>query len=98
MFCRDLEENQIAEKYLNCQLNEAAQDEFELHILECEHCQSSLELLQSVRDDLISRAHELRTYSPAAPRRVRWTWVTAAALVVLVIACGLLQLRKLQHT
>lgn len=86
MACRSADKDDLATKYLNGQLNPAAQDDFELHILECRNCQHALEALQAMRDALAARAHEIRSYSSVARGRLRWEWVGAAALFV--IACG----------
>lgn len=86
MACRDVDKNDLASKYLNGQLDPAAQDDFELHILECRNCQHSLEALQAMRDVLAARAHEIRSYSSVAHGRLRWEWIGAAALFV--VACG----------
>jgi TolA-binding protein len=86
MACRSADKNDLATKYLNGQLNPAAQDDFELHILECRDCQHSLEALQAMRDALAARAHEIRSYSSVARGRLRWEWIGVAALFV--VACG----------
>ena len=84
MLCRDVEENEIAERYLRGQLDSAAQDEFELHILDCSRCLASVELLQAVSEDLASRAPEIRTQASIPEPRARWSWVAVAVLSILV--------------
>ena len=86
MACRSADKDDLATKYLNGQLSPAAQDDFELHILECRSCQHSLEALQATRDALAARAHEIRSYSSVARGRLRWGWIGVAALFV--VACG----------
>ena len=98
MVCREVEQDELVAKYVSGKLDPAAQDNFEIHILECESCRTSVEILQAVREDVVARAHEIRASSLVPPRRLRWSWVTVPALVVLVMALGPLQLRKLQHT
>lgn len=87
MVCRDVEKNDLAEKYLNGQLDPATEDDFELHILECRNCQDFLEALQAVRDDLAAHAHEIRSHSTFTRGHLRWAWVGVAALFAMV--CGL---------
>jgi len=87
MSCRVIEDNDLISKYLNGQLNPEAQDQLELHILECPTCQEAVELYQTVRDEVAVRAHEIRTYR--SPRgRLRWSWVAVAALIVIVSGIG----------
>ena len=38
MNCQNVGEDGIAEKYLKGELQEPLQDEFEVHILECDRC------------------------------------------------------------
>ena len=63
--CGKTDRNELAEKYLNGQLDEAEQDTFEIHILECGQCLDTVELLQAVRFDLTERASVIRTQTPA---------------------------------
>lgn len=95
MLCRDVERNEIAEKYLNGQLDPALQDEFELHILDCRRCLASLELLEAVREDLAARAREIRSHASATGVRFRWKWVAVAALSLLALTIGFVSTRKL---
>jgi len=92
MVCREVEKNDLVAKYVSGQLDPAAQDDFEIHILDCESCRASVEILQVVREDLIARAHEIRAYSPKPRGGLRWRWVTVSALCVLALAVGLRQL------
>jgi anti-sigma factor RsiW len=43
MQCQELHRDELAEKYLNGQLDPAAQDEFEIHLLECVQCLRQVE-------------------------------------------------------
>ena len=63
--CGKTDRNELAEKYLNGQLDGAEQDTLEIHILECEQCLDTVELLQAVRFDLTERASVIRTQTPA---------------------------------
>src|SRR5215471_17484608 len=88
---QELHQGELAEKYLNGQLDPATQDEFELHILECPACQKTVELLQTVRDDLAAHAHEIRAYSPVSRGYLRWAWIAVAGLVVVAGGIGVRQ-------
>jgi anti-sigma factor RsiW len=70
MVCRDVQENELAEKYLNGQLDPMLRDAFEAHILDCSHCLSSVELLQAVREDLAAHAHAIRSQSAVTGGRL----------------------------
>lgn len=81
MSCRVIDENDLIPKYLHGQLDPTAQDELELHILECRDCQQAVELLQTVRDEVATRAPEIRSYS-IDRGRLWWAWVAVAALIL----------------
>jgi tetratricopeptide repeat protein len=83
MDCEGVARGELAEEYLQGRLDAARQDDFEAHILECEKCLRAVEALQTVRDDLAARAHEIRVYS-VSRGRLRWSWVGVAALVLIV--------------
>jgi anti-sigma factor RsiW len=55
MECRELYREESAEKYLNGQLDPAARDEFEVHILECAECLRRVEALEMLRQELAQR-------------------------------------------
>jgi tetratricopeptide (TPR) repeat protein len=95
MECRQLHRDELAEKYLNGQLAPAAQDEFEVHILECESCQRQVEAVQALRQELAERAHQIRAYSQVEQHRFRWQWVTVAAFALVVFA-GLVEFRRMK--
>src|SRR5436305_4538083 len=83
MDCQDLARGELAQEYLQGRLDQAKQDDFEAHILECEKCLDAVEALQTVREDLSARAHEIRTY-PVTGGRLRWSWMAVAATIVVV--------------
>jgi hypothetical protein len=91
MDCSELDRGELAERYLTGQLDSSAQDEFEVHILECAKCLRAVEILQSVSDDLAQRAHEIRTDTSTGRLWLRWKWVAAGAFSVLLCAAGILQ-------
>lgn len=97
MVCRDVDKGDLAEKYLNGQLDPATQDDFELHILECRDCQHFLEALQAARDDLASHAHEIRSHSSFTRGGLQWAWVGAAALSVIALSLGITRFALHHH-
>jgi|SRR5215469_741989 len=88
MVCRDIEKNDIAIQYLSGELDSKLQDDFEGHLLECQRCQSILETLLHVRDDLQLRAHEIRSPSRIFQGYLRWAWGIAVGLFALAIGLG----------
>jgi len=55
-----LHRDELAEKYLHGHLDPAAQDEFEVHILECAQCLRQVEAVQTLRQELAERAPQIR--------------------------------------
>jgi len=94
MDCHEVARGELAEEYLQGRLDATRQDDFEAHILECEKCLQAVEALQAVRTDLETRAHEIRAYS-GSRGRLRWSWVAAAALFLVVT--GLVARQVGQH-
>ncbi len=92
MSCRFASENELAERYLNGQLEPHDQDSFETHILECADCLGYVEILQGLRTELSTNTP---TYTPA-PKVVRfspWRRWWQLASVAAVAACGILVLQ-----
>jgi tetratricopeptide (TPR) repeat protein len=92
MVCREIEDNDVAAKYFAGELGPEVQDEFETHLLECIHCQDSVESLQLASEDLALRAHEIRNHSREPRFGVRWSWVVIAASMVLAATLLMLPL------
>jgi cytoskeletal protein RodZ len=98
MECQELQQSELAEKYVSGQLDPATQDQFEMHILDCPACQQRVELLQTVREDLTAHAHEIRAYSIAPLGRLQWwSWAAVAAMFVIVGGLGLKEWRDLRR-
>jgi hypothetical protein len=97
MDCAKIDRNELAEKYLHRQLDEASQDEFEIHILECGQCLQAVELLQDIRFDLNERAPAIRTYTSVPPGWFRWQWIAAACSFLIIGSLGLLQFSRLRR-
>jgi len=92
---KDLARDELIEQYLNGQMQPAEQNDFEIHLLECSLCQQTLEVLQAVREDLVQRAHEIRSNSGNQQVRLRWKWAALAFTVLMVGALGVMQWGKL---
>jgi len=88
-YCRKSERGDLLAEYVGGELSPEVQSDFELHILECQRCQEALETLQVARDDLVARAHDIRSYSPATHTRRRWVVVGAATLSLILCSVGI---------
>src|SRR5947209_5848116 len=82
MDCRQVSERELAEKYVSGQLSSELQDQFEVHMLDCQECLSTVEALMSVRSSLAEQAHEIRRFSGRPARRFSLVWALAASLLV----------------
>jgi TolA-binding protein len=96
MECQELHRDEVAEKYLNERLDPSARDEFEVHILACAQCLQRVEAVQTLRQELAERAHQIRAYSEVERFRFRWRWVTVAAFSLVVCGLGVVELRKMK--
>jgi hypothetical protein len=90
MGCRVFDQEDVIPKYLSGRLDLATEDEFGMHLLECSDCQNAVETLQLVRQNLIAREHEIRSYSTAR-RRLWWPQLALAASLLLVFGIGFSQ-------
>ncbi|HEY1272173.1 MAG TPA: tetratricopeptide repeat protein [Terriglobales bacterium] len=94
MDCREADREELVEKYVSGQLDPEAQDDFEVHILECETCLRAVEVCQTLREELAERAHEIRGQTKV--RRAWLSWlIPAVALAMIVVGLGVYQVRKL---
>jgi hypothetical protein len=99
MDCLIVNREELAEKYLQGKLDSARQDEFETHLVECAKCLRELELLQTIRQDLAERAHEIRGWTARKGFFFRWKIVAIAAVVMILIAGSIaVRLRKQSTT
>src|SRR5215470_19078143 len=95
MDCSNIDRNELAEEYLNGALDEANQNDFEIHILECQKCLQAVETLQVVRFDLTDRAQAIRSQTPAQARWwFRWQWAAVACSLMIVGAWETWQWRQ----
>jgi tetratricopeptide (TPR) repeat protein len=98
MQCQELHRDELAEKYLNGQLDPAAQDEFEIHLLECVQCLRQVEAVQNLRQELDERAHQIRAYSQVEHSRFRWKWITVAAFSLVICGLGAIELGRMKSS
>ena len=96
MKCHEPHRDELAEKYLNGQLDPAAQDDFEIHILECAQCLRRVEVNQTLRQELAERAYQIRAYSQVERSRFRWHWATVAAFSLVLCGLGAVELRRMK--
>jgi len=82
MDCRQVSEHELAEKYVSGELDAELQDQFEVHMLDCPECLSSVETLMSVRNSLAAQADEIRKFPTPPARRFALVWTLAASLLV----------------
>ena len=82
MDCRQVSGHELAEKYVSGQLDAELQDQFEVHMLDCPECLSTVEALMSVRNSLAAQADEIRKLSTRPARRFSLVWTLAASLLV----------------
>ena len=78
MTCNDVQERDLAERYLLGHLDDAEREAFELHYFACARCYSNVQALGAVRDAL---AHQ-----PVRPRAGRRIWLSVAAALVLAVS------------
>src|SRR5436309_2219546 len=98
MDCRQVSGHELAEKYVSGQLDAELQDQFEVHMLDCPECLSTVETLMSVRNSLAAQADEIRKFSTRPARRFSLVWALAASLLVAgVVAFYFMQSRSHQH-
>src|SRR5215472_13216007 len=101
MECQVPIQTEVVEKYLNRQLDEAAEEEFEVHILDCPDCSSTLEALLIVRGDLLERAAEIRLQKSGWISRRNWRIIGlafACTMAAIVISVGTLSILTVQQS
>ena len=95
MECQQLHRDELAEKYLHGQLDPTAQDEFEIHILECAKCLRQVEAVQTLRQELSERSPQIRAHSQIERFQFRWQWVTVASFALVMCGLGIVEFRKI---
>jgi TolA-binding protein len=91
MNCREVEEQDIVERYFLGRLTDLQRDEFEQHYFECDACSSQLQTGYAIQEGL--RHHPPpRSREGGAWIRRKWFWMPAFALlasVALLLATGI---------
>jgi tetratricopeptide (TPR) repeat protein len=87
MNCKEVAEQDIAERYLLDRLTEPERDEFEKHYFECESCFSPLQTGLAVQTKLLHQPLVLTQARGASWRRM-WAWRPALAALVLLFGVG----------
>jgi len=87
--CRQVQQQELLERYLLGQMTDAEQESLELHYFECPRCLDELETYRALREELARRGAEIRTEpAPVRPART-WLWAPAlaacAAAIVVVV-------------
>jgi hypothetical protein len=97
MNCQRIAEDELVERYLNGQLEDALQDDLEVHILECPHCLERAEALRLARASLAERAPAIRSLPAKGTLQRRLGWVGIAAALVAVCGITWYQYRSGSH-
>jgi hypothetical protein len=95
MRCQEVENGEIATRYILGELNEADAMAYEAHFFECPGCLSNLQTAQSLREELRRRNQE-RPVAIATLRRprLRWyAWMAVAAAVIVFVGIAWQMLR-----
>jgi TolA-binding protein len=85
MNCREVEEQDITERYLLGQLAEPEREEFEKHYFECESCFSQVQTGLALQEEL-RRQPLVPARARGASLRRMWAW--SPAFVALLLLCG----------
>jgi tetratricopeptide (TPR) repeat protein len=94
MVCERVEREETIEKYLAGTLGQAELEAFEEHCFACSPCFEELEFQRTLQAELRESEKEIRDEALPARPAWRWTWVTAAATAVVILAVGLLVWRS----
>jgi TolA-binding protein len=88
MNCKEVQELDIAERYLLDRLTEPEREEFEKHYFECGSCFSQLQTGLAVQEDL-RRQPITREQARGASLRGGWFWAPAFATLVVLLSAGI---------
>jgi TolA-binding protein len=88
MNCQEVEDRDVAERYLLDELTEPERDEFEKHYFECESCFSQLQAGLMVQAEL-RRRPLARSQTGGALLRRMWAWTPALVAAALLFAVGI---------
>lgn len=93
MTCGIANREEVAEHYVEGQLCPWQQEEFEIHLLECGKCLTTVETLSEVQEELQERGGEIRAGEIGRRSRVGMWVVMVTALIVLIGASYLWMFR-----
>jgi len=88
MNCKEVQELDIAERYLLDRLTEPEREEFEKHYFECGSCFSQLQTGLAVQEDL-RRQPPIPEQARGASLRGAWVWAPAFATIVVLLSAGI---------
>ena len=92
MDCREINEQELAERYVSRLLAADLSDQLEVHILDCKECLAKIEVLSAVRRSLTEQADEIRLAAKHRAHRPFWVWAALAASLVIVSLVGFYQM------
>jgi TolA-binding protein len=87
MNCREVEEQDILERYLLDQLTDPDREEFEKHYFECGSCFSQLQAGLAMQAELRNQPLMPARAHGAGLRRI-WVWAPAFATIVVLLTAG----------
>ena len=85
--CRQIEEQQMIERYLDGTLPEMEVEAFEEHYFGCQHCFSELQLRHATAIELASQSAQKASMFPAKTRSF-YSWALLAAAILLLTVMG----------
>jgi hypothetical protein len=88
MVCRDVEDNGLAQKYLDSRLDRGLRDDFIRHLIDCRECRSALERLTPNPPKITPSPQESRSPVPVEAAGLRWAWIASIALGLAVVVAG----------
>src|SRR5258706_13554163 len=88
MNCKEVEEQDIQERYLLDRLTELEREEFEKHYFECGSCFSQLQTGLAVQAEL-RREPLLSEKVRGASLRRTWVWAPVFATIVVLLSAGI---------
>jgi hypothetical protein len=99
---QDVEDQDLVDRYVRRELNEADSEAFEAHFFECDACFAEVRDAERLRQAFVPAAGgHLSPDAPAAvpltarsPSKSTWTWMPMAASVVLLAGVGWLTLKE----
>jgi len=94
--CERVQRDELIERYLVGDLNNAEQDAFEEHFFGCDRCLEEIETMRAAQAVLTESETDRRAEQP--PRRPRKLWVFASGIAAAVAAVGVAVMLLLPET